>query len=145
MWKKHQLFKCCFYQPYYKKKSFVYEPGGHCAARISCTPLEGVWSLLNTINLHGGHSDQLSTIFILCTDIHTELSGNVMKQVGEIKRCRKYRWVTCPYSPQDWKNNCVRTLDVSDNCIHSAFMQDCPRLTTYAISSHSLLIQTALW
>lgn len=22
-----------------------------------CTPLEGVWSLRNTINLHGGHSD----------------------------------------------------------------------------------------
>lgn len=37
-----------------------------------CTPLEGFWSLRNTINLHGGHSDQLSTTFMLCTDMHTE-------------------------------------------------------------------------
>lgn len=52
-----------------------------------CTPLEGVWSLLNTINFHGGHSDQLITTFMRCTDMHTELSRNVMNQVGGIKLC----------------------------------------------------------
>lgn len=28
---------------------------------------------------------------------------------------------------------------------HSAFMQDCPQLTTYAIYSHGLFVQTASW
>lgn len=75
-----------------------------------CTPLEGVWSLRNTINLHGGHSDQLSTTFMLCADMQTESSA--MKQVGGIKLCRKYSWVTCAYSQQDQRKN------------QSSFLQD---------------------
>lgn len=72
-----------------------------------CTPLEGVQSLRNTINLHGGHSDQRSNTFILCTDMHTEVSRNRMKLVGGIKLCRKYSWVTCASTQQDRKKKII--------------------------------------
>lgn len=60
-----------------------------------CTPLDGVWFLRSTRNLHGNLSDQLSTTIMLCTDMQTDLSGNIMKQVGGIKFCKTYRRVTC--------------------------------------------------
>lgn len=51
-----------------------------------CTPLEGSCSRCDTTNLHRRHSDRLSTTFMLSTGTHTDLFGNILKQVGG-KRC----------------------------------------------------------
>lgn len=95
------------------------------------------------------------TTSMLCVSLCQKLSRSITKQtLGDCTfKDPQEMQTSFKNGQQEQKKNKTdfialghrRSVGVTGFCFHSASMQDCPRLTTYAIYSHSLFIQTASW
>lgn len=110
----------------------------------------------NDMDLYHGHSERLSHHLHA---LHRQwiqkhlFSCNIEANIGRLYVIKRKRATENAEMFQRWSTGTEKNwtvlrgdlLGVADYCFHSAFMQDCPRSTTYAIYSHTLFIHTASW